>query len=505
MGTEPHAAPAPLGDDPGALRRALIAAGFTLDGVADCLGPMAAAALHREQRLPADLMTREDDSPVATLVRLFALGLPVNVRQADRALAGWDTARLAAAGLVRVDGSRVTAAYDLRPYGDDSHQWWVASDLSEVMTGEPLPVDHVLGIGGASLTLASWTPRRDVRRALDLGTGCGVQSLHLTGHAASIVATDTSQRALDIAAWNAALNGVQWDARRGDLFKPVAGERFDLIVSNPPFVITPRSEGVPTYEYRDGGRVGDRVVRTLIRELPRHLEPGGVAQLLANWEVPEGADWPDVVGGWFEGTGLDAWVVQRDTQDPAEYAELWSGDGGIRSGTRDYERLYAAWLRDFAERGVAEIGFGVITVQLPQTRRRPWLDLVEVTGPVRSPMGPAIDAGLRARTWLAEAGEQRLLDAHLTVAADVTEERHGRPGAEDPSVIVVRQGGGLRRAIRVDTVTAALVSVCDGELSVGQALEAIAALLDVPTDRLVAETLPAIHDLVADGLLLTSE
>jgi len=497
----PH--PAPLGDDPAALRRALTAAHFTLGGVADCLGPLASAALHREQRLPADLATRNDDSPVATLIRLFALGLPVGVRQLDRALAGWDTARLAAAGLVRVDGSRARAAYDLRPYGDDDHQWWVVSDLSEVMTGEPLPVDHVLGIGGASTTLASWTPRRRVRRALDLGTGCGVQSLHLTGHTDQIVATDTSRRALDIAAWNARLNGATWDLRSGDLCKPVAGERFDLVVSNPPFVITPRADGVPTYEYRDGGRVGDGVVRTLIRELPRHLEPGGVAQLLANWEVPEGSDWKDVVAGWFERTGLDAWVVQRDTQDPAEYAELWSGDGGLRSGATGFEQLYAAWLRDFAARGVAEIGFGVITVQLPATRRRPWLDLVEVTGPVQSPMGPAIDAGLRARTWLAEVGEQGLLDAHLTIAPDVTEERHGLPGADDPSVIVIRQGGGLRRAFRVGTAVAAFVSVCDGELSVGQALDAIASLLGVPTDAVLGEALSVIHEMVADGLLVT--
>ena len=47
--------------------------------------------------------------------------------------------------------------------------------------GRPLREDHVLGIGGASTTLASWTPRPHVDRALDLGTGCGVQALHLEG------------------------------------------------------------------------------------------------------------------------------------------------------------------------------------------------------------------------------------------------------------------------------------------------------------------------------------
>ena len=71
------------------------------------------------------------------------------------------------------------AACDLRPYADEQHGWWLASDLTEAATSEPLPPDHVLGIGGASTTLASWTPRPPVGTALDLGTGCGVQALHL--------------------------------------------------------------------------------------------------------------------------------------------------------------------------------------------------------------------------------------------------------------------------------------------------------------------------------------
>ncbi|WP_246104625.1 N5-glutamine methyltransferase family protein [Rudaeicoccus suwonensis] len=494
------------GDELLSLREQLIAAGYTTDGVSELLGPVASAALRREQRLPADRVTAGPDSPLAILVRLFSLGLPVDRAAVDVALDvaldGWGTARLLDHGLVVASGDEVRAAYDLRPYADGSREWWVLSDLPESMTGRPLPVSHVLGIGGASRTLASWSLRRPVRRALDLGTGCGVQSLHLSAHAEQVVATDTSARALDIAAWNASINGVRWDLRRGSLFEPVAGERFDLIVSNPPFVITPRTPDVPTYEYRDGGAVGHTLVRDLIAALPDHLEPGGVAQMLANWEVPAGGDWRTVVGGWFAGTGLDAWVVQRDTQDPAQYAELWAGDGGHRSGTAGFEQMYAAWLADFESRDVAGVGFGVITVQRPSTDREPFRDFAEATGPVQSPMGPTVDAGLRARTWLAEVGDAGVLETRFRVAPDVTEERNGRPGAEDPSVIVIRQGGGLGRAVRVDTALAAYVSVCDGELTTAQALDAIATLLDVSPERLRTQALPTIRDLVADGLLI---
>ena len=87
-------------------------------------------------------------------------------------------------------------------------------------------------------------------------------------------------------------------------------------------------------------------------------------------------------------------------------------------------------------------------------------------------------------------------------AEDVTEERHGRPGAADPSVILLRQGGGLRRAVRLDTAMAALVSVCDGELAAGQALAAIAELTGQDAAAVREQALPVIRELVADGLLV---
>jgi hypothetical protein len=116
-------------------------------------------------------------------------------------------------------------------------------------------------------------------------------------------------------------------------------------------------------------------------------------------------------------------------------------------------------------------------------------------------MGPTIDAGLRARTWLAEHSDDEVLDVAWSCAPDVTEERHGRPGADDPSVILVRQGGGLRRVVRAGTVLAAYLGVADGSLTARAALDAIAALLDIDADAVRAEIVPQVRDLVADGLL----
>ena len=166
--------------------------------------------------------------------------------------------------------------------------------------------DHVLGIGGASVSLAHAVIRIPVGRALDLGTGCGIQALHLDAHCDAVVATDTNARALALAAATARLNDMSWDLRQGSMFEPVAGERFDLIVSNPPFVV---GAGALDYQYRDSGMAGDALCRTLVEQAGDHLEPGGTAQIMANWIVRDGGGdgaWRDRVRGWLAGTGLHA-------------------------------------------------------------------------------------------------------------------------------------------------------------------------------------------------------
>ena len=480
-----------------ALAADLRSAAFTVDGVQQRLGPVAAAALHREQVTPARRVVTDDD-PLDVLIRFFTLGDAVPGELLDVAVPGLRSHGLRELGLLADDGR---ARFDLRPHADDTHDWWVVSDLSELVTGGPLPDDHVLGIGGASTTLASWTVRRPAARALDMGAGCGVQALHLGAHCERIVATDLSARAVEILRFNAVLNRERWDVRSGSLFEPVAGEGFDLIVSNPPFVITPRVAGVPLFEYRDGGMVGDSLVRTVVQQVEAHLEPGGVAQLLGNWEVPGGTDWQDAVREWLASTELDAWVVQRETQDPAEYAELWIRDGGHRPGTEAYERMYAAWLDDFDARGVASIGFGVITLQRPATKRRRFQVLEEHSGPVASPMGPAVDAELAALTWCAEHPDE-VLDQSWRVADDVTEERFAAPGADDPSVIRITQGGGLGRQLHIDTAISAYLSVADGELTARQALVAIATLLERDERDLLERAQPIVTRLVETGFLV---
>ena len=531
----------PLGDptiDPyllPLLRQDLAAASYTVDGVEDFLGPLAAAALHREQAVPALRVARAAlgggartgaasgrsarPEPRAVLTALFLLGLEVTRADLDAALPGVGTDGAARLGLVVAAGAGpddgVRALLDLRPYAAADAagpvSWWLASDLGELATGRRLAGDHVLGAGGASITLAQVTMRNPVDRVLDLGTGCGIQALHASRHAGSVVATDISRRALAFAEFNAALDDVRLDLREGSMLEPVAGELFDLVVSNPPFVITPRAAAagtIPDYEYRDGGRAGDDLVRDLIQGVGDVLAPGGVAQMLGNWEHRRGEGWMDRVGGWLDEAGLDGWVIQREVLDPAEYAETWIRDGGTTPEREpaEWAASYEAWLDDFATRDVEAVGFGIVTLRKPVAGAGVSLRrLEEHTGSVRQPLGGHLAASLAAHDWLEARDDAALAGSRLAVAPDVSEERYLTPGAGDPNVVIVRQGDGLGRGIHASAGLAALVGASDGELTVGQLVTAIASLFEVPAGELAGELLPAVRGLVRDGFLTPAD
>ena len=489
-----------------ALRRDLDAARFTVEGLEAAWGPVAAEALGRDDPVPALLeLDRRPASPAGTLGALFVLGAPRPTVELDAALPATGSAGAERLGLVRIEDGTAVPLVDLRPYAlaDESGvaSWWIASDPGEMALGGELPEEHVLGAGAASTTLAQILVPTGTGSVLDLGTGSGVQGLIVARTASRVVATDVSVRALDFARFNAALNGTSLDLREGSLYAPVAGERFDRIVSNPPFVITPRgSADVPEYTYRDGGFRGDGLVEAVVRGAADHLAVGGIAQLLGNWEV-RGGDRGAARERVLDWAGaLDVWIVERDLLDPAQYAETWVRDGGAQPGSARYRALVRAWLDDFAERGVTAIGAGYVTLRRPRgtaTLRR----FEHLDGAVGSDIGGAIEAGFAAHDLQRVLPDEALADTVLEVAPDVTEHRHYWPGDADPTVIELRQGTGFARVRRVDTVTAAVVGACDGELPVGAIADAVARLLDADADSARAAVLPVVRELLVEGFL----
>ncbi|QKJ20982.1 DUF7059 domain-containing protein [Microbacterium hominis] len=503
--------PEPAADICRLLADDLAAAGFRSEPLRAAWGPIADDAVARSLREPALRAIAGRDDPLATLGRLLVLGMPQPAAAVDAALPRTGAAGLAALGLAETPaGDTVTPTALIRPqaYADPSgvSQWWVASDLDEAALQGPLPEDHVLGVGGASLTLAAIQLPTPATTGLDLGAGCGIQSLRARRNVDRVVATDISESALRFTRLNALLNGVAGiETRAGSLFEPVAGERFDRIASNPPFVITPRVEGVPAYEYRDGGMVGDDLVAAFIGGVGTHLARGGVAQLLGNWETREGVAGLDRVREWVDASpvALDAWVVERESLDPLAYAELWVRDGGTVPGTERYARLISAWLDDFAARRVTAVGFGYVLLRRPLGDAQPTLARYEQIAQHvdADSLGAHLADALAAHDRLAGIDDTALAASILLVSPDVTEARHHLPGAEDPTVIELRQGGGFSRSLAVDPGLAALVGACDGDLPVGALIDAIAELLEVDAAALRADLLPRVRELAFTGFL----
>ncbi|MGB3481964.1 MAG: methyltransferase [Mycobacterium sp.] len=495
---------APLNSDDRveALGEDLRSAGYTTAGVEDLLGP-AAAAFGRGLWWPALRATERagsDQQRLAVLVRLFLLGNDEPVEHVELAMPTVGLGALIDSGVVETTPQgTVRAALDLRPHSDGARDFLVVSDQDGALRSGPVRHDHVLGIGGASVSLAQAVVRDPVRRALDLGTGCGIQALHLDGHCDEIVATDTNQRALALAATTARLNGMSWDLRCGSLFEPVAGERFDLIVSNPPFVV---GSGALDFQYRDSGMAGDLLCATLISQVGDHLEPGGSAQIMANWIVREGDDWRDRVAGWLADTGLHAWVVQREFADPISYVSLWTADAGELP--EEAARRGGQWLDWFGAEDIAGIGMGLITLRAPRLgeRRAPDRVLEEITGADEMLTGPEVAAFFARREYLHDTTDNQLLGARLSTAPVFLEEQ-SLPGVDGWQLVgaAVRRPGGPAAVLGVDEVSRALLAGCRGEVPLGALLELLAAHHGVDAAALADAALPVVREAIGRGIL----
>ena len=549
----------------GRLRADVIASAWTVENLQNLLSQGAMSALMRDSRLPALVELAGSSDPAAVLTRFFILGQPERASALSEALPTLGAEGLESLGLVAtIDEAEAASAltasracgapkrepkdkdenvqeasapkapslptmrdpdedapepevaedpwmralFDLRPHAatlpDGDHEWWVASDLGEVQTGKPLADDHVLGIGGATLTLLEMTVRERVDSALDVGCGCGIQALYLATHAGRVVATDLSARACAITQFNAALNEAVIDVREGSLFEPVEGETFDLIVTNPPFVITPDSVrgAAGLLEYRDGGMDRDNLIRAVLRGAPACMNEGGTLQMLANWEIPADRNpdtqWSWRVDSWLEGLPVDAWVVQRDVLDPARYVDMWIRDSGGQLMERaDYERAFTSWLADFRRAGTGAIGMGFVALRK--------LDEAEAASGGKRAYDLSLDGhaprGGDVAWALASLRAPELWDTALTRASDVREERHYVPGSPDPELIIMHQGGGLGRSVPVSSAVSAVVGASDGELTVGQIAAAVAMLTSVDADDVRAEVEAPLRDLIRWGFL----
>jgi len=406
-------------DAAAALGAALREIGYTGEAIDERLGEDGVAADLAESVVYA---RRLGDDEVDTAIRLLLLNRPVP----RASFAGSDA--LTALGLASADGTTLVPrarivptegiylTFDTFSHGEDDPEGWVAS------------------FSPTAYWLASLTPRRRVRHALDVGTGNGVHALLAAGHADHVVATDVNPRALAFTRISAALNEIDnVETRLGSLFDPVGEEKYDLITCNAPYVVSPERR----WQYRDAGLPGDELSRQVVTQAAAHLEDDGFASVLVSWLARSRNDPDEHVRAWLEGSGCDAWILGLSAADPLDHAAGWNEH--LQLQPEAYDAAIAEWTAYFDELGADWITEGAVVLH----RRHGDVHTVRADPVDEDELEFASDQLERVFAAFAAfaANGDDILDGRLQLADDVRFEQDlDRSGAVTSTLLVLDEG-----------------------------------------------------------------
>jgi SAM-dependent methyltransferase len=423
--------------------------------------------LARTPELPAYLRRLGDADELAVLLRLFLLGVPADRTRVDELVSARLRHQLEGVGLLVIDEDVVRGAARLVPHDE----LLIASDQAEGAEGH---ADHVPGVHRPSVALAHLTVRGEDERALDVGTGNGIQAILLAEHAVRVVATDVNARALSYAAFNAALNGAgNIELRHGSFFEPVEGEQFDLVVANPPYVVSPES----AYLFRDSGLRGDAVSELVVRAMPSVLAPGAFASVLIAWAL-DADDPAERPRGWLDGSGCDAFLLHTSTDDPIETAAAWNRELVDRPDA--YADALDRWLAYYGELGIEQLGYACLVLRKRSDGRDGWCEALQLPQAALRPAGRHVRKLFETHDRLVEiVPGDLLLDRRMRVVDDavVTQNTRFVGGQWQSESLTLRLERGLPFSAEIDAPTARLIRELDGSKTLR---EAITAAVDEP-------------------------
>jgi methylase of polypeptide subunit release factors len=449
----------------------------------------------RQLRNRARLLDRTAEPTVLNiLIRWFWIGIPQPQSVSSSLLPQEFMSLLVEAGLLETDGEDLKPAAMLLPIDE----FIVASDHPSAI--EQRLSDLVLWPNPTSKFLSRFAVRRRSRATLDLGTGSGILSLYASRFSDSVVATDLNERAVTFARFNAQLNGIEnIEVISGDCFAPVEGRRFDLILSNPPFFITPSAD----YLFCDNSMELDGLCRRLAKEAPDHLNEGGFMEMLCEWAQIKGQTWEERVAEWLQETGCDAWVMKGITQDPEEYAQH-----RIRETSQDTSQddaQYADYMRYYRHRGVEAIHDGLIVM-----RRRSGQNFVRIEEVPPTPTGDLSELILStfaAHDLLREHDtDEKLLAIRPVLSPHVRLEQickleHESWKAES---LTLRLKIGFPFHVDIQPLVTDFLALCDGNRLASEAIEAFAQQVNIELERVTPECLKMIRKLVERGLMVAA-
>jgi methylase of polypeptide subunit release factors len=327
--------------------------------------------MYRDERL-----ARRD--PLSLAIDLFLLQGALDRGETERLLPSGAREVLVRTGLLDIGAAGCARARaSLFPVGGrlifSDHAW---PELPHPGFAE-VPYEQVMAVGLDSRHLAHATIRRPMEAALDLCTGSGIHALLAAAQARRVCAVDINPRAIRCTRFNALALGIDnLEARQGDLFAPVSGERFDLITANPPFVPSP----VNALRFRDGGASGEDVQTRIVAGLPHHLATRGMAQMVTEIGEREGESIAGRVRQWLNGAAMDIHILRVGTHTAAQYAV------GHAKGADFGEFLQATgqWARNLREQGYARVVSVLISFQWTAEGCEPWERMDESRAPQRA-------------------------------------------------------------------------------------------------------------------------
>jgi predicted RNA methylase len=456
----------------------LKASGYADSGIQEVLDPSLGEPLLPDDSAPA--------TPLNTLLRLFFIGNSVSAKDAAQALQPLTVEQMTRARFLGGDDDRVSSLIRVEPHKD-------------LLMARPRDIDHehkIMAISPATLELANFVIRRHAGKALDVGTGSGLQALLTASHSDQVFAVDINPRAVPTAEFNARWNGFRnVNCRLGSLFEPVSGELFDLIVSNPPFVVSPGLR----YQYRDSGIAGDKFALGFARQAPAYLNEGGFFQMMLQWIETGTESWRDKLTSCFADLGCDIWVLRTETETPEAYVAGW-----VRAyAEKDSDVSPTEWLRYLESLGVRCIGTGLVTMQRRSgARNHIWFD--EAPADRSQPYGVAVESTFAVRKHMEGKPESALLDERVLASPSLRMIQKSQVEGTNwcPAACEFELQAGLRYCFdNVDAVLALMVAKCDGRRTLREVVTELADKNKAQPESLIEQHLGQLRELVWYGFL----
>jgi hypothetical protein len=434
-------------------------------------------------------------SALHVLLRWFFLGVPMESESISEIVPEPVIALMLETGMLVRDGARLTPRVMLTP----CERFLFAADPARTLES-PESSRMVLWPNPSTRLLQMFAIRRPSGATLDLGAGCGILAILASDHSRQVVATDLNPRATEFARFNVWLNGVKnVDCLTGDTFEPVQGRTFDLIVSNPPFFVTPSTGQI----YCENSMELDGYCREIVRTAPRHLNEDGFLQMTFEWVQVSGQSWQDRLKEWLEDTGCDAWVLRSYARSAAAYASERIGRMMPYSPMTANQR-FDQWMDYYRAHGVQEIQGGILAMR--RRAGKNWIRMEEASNlDFTEPFGESIvelfanqdrletDRSTdQMMAWKPRLPSDTYIDQQLRLVA----------GEWKSSSMQLRRTGGIPSSLALDPQVADFLRGCDGARTLYELAEDLAAAVKVDREQARQQCCAVMRKLVERRLAL---